>query len=197
MTGGTPDWLEPKPASPLSGDEAFVGTPLSVSNFWRWGFSDLRENIVRGILAEFLVARAVGDPSTLRHAWDNFDVTTQSGIKVEVKSSAYLQSWRQRQHSRITFAGLTGREYSYEANELAAEPSLRADVYVFALNTCREPDQYDVLDTRVWEFYVLPVKVLQDNGSPGSVSMAFLSRIGSTPVAYDALAKAIEDAGSA
>lgn len=150
---------------------------------------------MRGILAEFLVAKAVDDPSPLRHAWDNFDVTTPSGIRVEVKSSAYLQSWRQRKHSRITFAGLTGREYSYEQNELAAEPSLRADVYVFALHTCQVPDQYDVLDTRDWRFYVVPVATLLAQGSPGSVSLSFFERVGTPPVPYTELGSAIESAG--
>lgn len=69
-------------------------------DFWRWTFSDLRTNIVRGVLAEYPVALAVGDPSPLRQAWDDFDVTTPSGIRVEVKSSAYLQSWRQRRLSQ-------------------------------------------------------------------------------------------------
>jgi len=29
-------------------------------DFWRWAFSDLRDNITHGILAGFLVAKAVG-----------------------------------------------------------------------------------------------------------------------------------------
>src|SRR5918911_5022810 len=125
----TPEWINPKTASPLVGDERFPGTDVDVLAFWRWAFSDLRENIVRGVLAQFLVAKAVGDPSPLRHAWDNFDVTTPSGTKVEVKSSAYLQSWRQKQLSRITFSGLTGRAWSYDTNIFDTEPTLRADVY--------------------------------------------------------------------
>ncbi len=193
QTSGT--WLEPKPATPLTGNEAFAATSLSVRDFWEWGYSDLRENITRGILAEFLVAKAVGDPSPLRHAWDNFDVTTPSGIRVEVKSSAYLQSWRQRQHSRITFAGLTGLAYSYETNEFAEEATLRADVYVFALNRFREPDRYDALDTRAWEFYVVPVRTLKDEGSPKSISKSFLDRLSISHVDFAGLASEIEAAG--
>src|ERR1017187_7036003 len=126
-----PDWLVPKAAQRLTGDERFTGSPLTVADFWRWAFSDLRTNIVRGILAELLVAQAVGDPSPLREAWDNWDVTTASGVKVEVKSSAYLQSWNQRKLSSIVFSGLTGRAWSDDRNEREAERSLRADVYVF------------------------------------------------------------------
>jgi hypothetical protein len=102
LVGLTTDdaWLDPKPAEPLTGSESFGDSGIYVADFWRWAFSDLRENIVRGVLAEFLVAKAVGDPSPLRHAWDNYDVTTPDGTRIEVKSSAYLQSWRQRTHSR-------------------------------------------------------------------------------------------------
>lgn len=190
------NYLYPKEATPLAQDLQFAGARFTVGDFWTWAFSDLRENITRGILAEFLVAKAVGDPSPLRHAWDNFDVTTPSGVRVEVKSSAYLQSWRQRELSKITFTGLTGRAYSYESNEMAEERSLRADVYVFALHSCQEPDQYDALDTSAWHFYVVPVQVLRDNGSRRSVSKAFLDRLGVPHVSYDALAKAVEAAAT-
>ena len=106
-----------------------------VLDFWRWAFSDLRTNIVRGVLAAYLVARAVGDPSPLRKASDNWDVTTATGIKVEVK----------RKLSSIAFSGFTGREWSAQTNELAAHRTLRVQVYVFAIHTCRRPDQYDPL----------------------------------------------------
>lgn len=56
--------------------------------FWRWGFSDLQTNIVRGILAEFLVAQAVGAREPVRIAWDDFDVASAAGTHIEVKSSA-------------------------------------------------------------------------------------------------------------
>lgn len=189
MSGTAPDnWLDPKDAEPLSGDEPFSDSGLAVADFWRWAFSDLRENIVRGVLAEFLVAKAVGDPSPLRHAWNNYDVTAPDGTRIEVRSSAYLQSWRQKTHSRITFTGLTGRAWSYETNELDADPSLRADVYVFALHNCRKPDQYDSLDLGSWEFYVVSVETLREAGLPKSVSMAaFLDRAGIGAVDYAGL----------
>lgn len=77
----------------LSGDERLAGTDLTVADFWSWGYSDLRENILRGVMAEFLVARALGAGQGTRVAWDNFDVLSPAGVRVEVKSSVYLQSW--------------------------------------------------------------------------------------------------------
>jgi hypothetical protein len=189
----SPALLIPKPARPLTGQERFSSDSSSVLDFWRWAFSDLRTNIVRGVLAEYLVARAVGDPSPLREAWDNWDVTTATGIKVEVKSSAYLQSWNQRKLSAITFSGLTGREWSAQTNELAADRTLRADVYVFAVHTCREPDQYDPLKIDDWEFRVMSAPQLAKHGYR-SVTLGFLDRHARTAFTLNDLAAAIERA---
>jgi hypothetical protein len=186
-------WLEPTPVAPLGGDERFGEMTCSVLDFWRWGFSDLRTNIVRGVLAEFLVAKAVGDPSPLRNAWDNFDVTTPSGIRVEVKSSAYLQSWRQRDVSRLSFTGLLGREWSAVTNELAPERTLRADVYVFAIHICRKPEDYDPLRVDQWVFHVATAGLLRAVGSR-SVSKAFLDRYAPQEYRLHELAAAIEEA---
>ncbi len=167
--------LEPRPLRPLSGEERFSGSAWSVLDFWRWAFSDLRQNVVRGVLAEFLVARAVDDPSPLRHAWDNFDVTTRSGIRVEVKSSAFLQSWTQRRLSRIGFAGLTGRSWSATTGRWGAERELRADVYVFAIHTLKEPKRYDALELSHWEFRVISAARLREHGYR-SLTIGYLDR---------------------
>lgn len=189
-------WLIPKPILRLTGDERFSDDASSVLDFWRWAFSDLRTNIVRGVLAEYLVARAVGDTSPLREAWDNWDVTTPTGIKVEVKSSAYLQSWNQRKLSSIVFSGLTGREWSDQTNELATDRTLRADVYVFAVHTCREPDQYDPLRIEDWQFRVMSAAQLAQH-SYRSVTLAFLDRHAPTVYRLDELRQAIQDAHEA
>lgn len=73
-------------------------------NFWQWNQSDLLENRTRGILAEYIVKVAIGDNSTQRTEWDNYDLISNNGKKVEVKSSSYLQSWEQDKHSKISFS---------------------------------------------------------------------------------------------
>src|SRR5262252_1100889 len=84
---------------PADGNEPFSGTDLRLGDFWRWAFSDLVSNVTRSTLAEFLVATAVGDSRPVREEWADFDVLTPAGVRVEVKSSAYLQTWFQRQSS--------------------------------------------------------------------------------------------------
>lgn len=87
--------LFPLPAVRLTGQEVLTGTDATVTDFWRWAFSDLRTNALRGVLAEHLVASALGVADETRIEWDGHDVTTTDGVRVEVKSSAFLQSWPQ------------------------------------------------------------------------------------------------------
>lgn len=69
---------------------------ISLLDFWSWSSSDLVSNTLRGILAEFLVAHDLGISQTLRTEWDAYDLVTAEGIKIEIKSAAYLQSWKQK-----------------------------------------------------------------------------------------------------
>ena len=52
-----------KKVSRKSGDKPFIenGSPLSINllSFWKWSASDLVGNVMRGILAEYIVASAV------------------------------------------------------------------------------------------------------------------------------------------
>jgi len=45
-------------------------------------------NVLRGVLAEFIVASDLGCISDVRQEWDAYDIETLDGIKVEVKSIA-------------------------------------------------------------------------------------------------------------
>ena len=192
-TDAGPAWLEPTSGETLSGEERLGNLGLNLLDIRRWSFSDLRTNVVRGVLAEFLVARAVGDPSPLRQAWDDFDVTTRSGVRVEVKSSAHLQSWRQRKVSRIGFRGLTGRPWDDELADHGPERELRADVYVFAIQTATEHALYDPLDLAQWEFRVMSAARLREHAYR-SVGKSYLDRHARESVPLERLAQAIDKA---
>lgn len=110
MLDMTNKWTTVPPITPLIGDERFIGIDAYVSDFWAYAMSDLKMNNVRGYLAEFLVAKATG-ASGNRVEWYAYDVKTSDNITIEVKSSAYLQTWTQQKPSRITFSGLMGRTW--------------------------------------------------------------------------------------
>ena len=97
-----PTWTSPPPAVPLTGAERFNGLDATVKDLWAFCMSDLKMNNVRGYLAEFIVSEAVGATGK-RIEWDAYDVLSPSGVRIEVKSSAYMQAWDQRRPSKIVF----------------------------------------------------------------------------------------------
>lgn len=183
-------YLIPTPALSLLGNERFVGLDASVLDFWRWAFSDLRDNTTRGILAEFLVARAVGDDRGIRVGWDNFDAVAQDGTQIEVKCSAFLQSWPQKRPSDLVFGRLTSREWNARLNEYADARTVHADVFVFAVQMQTEPSDYNMLDLRDWSFWVIGREGLEAE-AVRSVGIAWVKRNATGPIPYDKLASTI------
>ncbi|MFF3979626.1 hypothetical protein [Streptomyces sp. NPDC001828] len=189
-------WAVAPVLDPLRGDEAFTGAsrpadPFTVLDFWRYAMPDLRTNTTRGLLAEFLVHRALG-ARTRNVEWESFDVLTEDGLRVEVKASAYVQAWDQRRPSAIRFTRLRGRTWNPRDGD-AAEPTYNADVYVFALHTAADHTAYDPLDVSQWSFYVLPgpeVEALAQD----SLGLATLSRVAGLPVPFDGLAARVRSA---
>ena len=134
---------------------------FNLQDFWCWSTSDLLSNMTRGILAEFLVATALGVPTSgAREPWASYDLQTPDGIKIEVKSCAYLQSWGQRKPSRISFSIPTTRSWDAETNEYGTERARQADAYVFALLRHQDKNTVNPLDVSQWEFFVVPTTVL-------------------------------------
>lgn len=186
-------WIIPPDAPRLEGQERFAGVNASVRDFWRFALSDLRMNNARGYLAEFLVARALGLADPRRIEWAEYDVLLDD-IRIEVKSSAYLQAWEQRQISRITFSGLKGTPFNTRSGYDPAGKQYNAEVYVFGVQTALTHDAYDPLDATQWEWYVLPRSDLRQLDQ-AAISLATL-RSRTARVDLDALKHAVRAAAS-
>ncbi|MFF6954929.1 hypothetical protein [Streptomyces sp. NPDC008317] len=163
----------------------------AVVDFWR--VRHLRVNNARGVLAKFLVHRAVGSQRP-RVEWASHDVETDDGIRIEVKASGYLQAWDQNGPSDIRFSGLRARAWTPERG-YAPTASYNADVYVFAIETTREPALYDPLDTSQWEFYVLPRAALEKL-TVDSLGLNTVRKAAGPPVAFADLGNRIRAAAS-
>lgn len=136
----------------------YNGEPIgpTLADFWGWSRSDLVENIARGVFAEFLVATALGvSVDGARDGWAAFDLTAPDGTKIEVKSSAYLQSWHQSAMSKVSFSTRLSHAYDPETNTIADERRRQADVYVFCLLAHTDKSTVDPLCLDQWRFYVL------------------------------------------
>lgn len=183
-------------AEPMSGAEPVHADGIPVGgtliDFWRWSVSDLMSNATRGRLAEYLVHRAVGSAEgAVRAEWDAFDLTTPEGIRVEVKSAAYIQSWHQQRESAIVFRVPPTKAWSAATNQQEALAKRQADVYVFAL--LRERATPDPLNVRHWHFYVLPTQVLNSRArGQHSISLASLIKEAGAGVTFEQLAEAIK-----
>jgi hypothetical protein len=186
------------PAERLSGSEPLMrhGQELSltVCDFWRWSVSDLVSNLTRGRLAEFIVAHALGIDVQhgIRKEWDAFDLITTKGVKVEVKSSAYVQSWFQKKNSAVAWRVGPTHAWDPAKNEFAAERQLQADVYVFALLSEEDKTKVNPLEVDQWQFFVVSKSVVEER--PGMFTPRLLKARGVHAVAFDDLHAAVRAA---
>ena len=172
------------------------GKPVGYSllDFWRWSVSDLVSNVTRGRLAEFIVATALEiDLKKVRDEWSAYDGLTPEGIKVEVKSAAYVQSWNQGKPSTIMFSIRASRYWDSETNTQGEESKRHADVYVFCLLKHRDKNTINPLALEQWEFHVLSTKELDGyRRSKVSITLKSLQKL-SSPVTYDLLRNAVRE----
>lgn len=147
----------------------------SLLDFWRWNGSDLLSNATRGRLAEFIVATALAiDTSIPRNEWDSYDLLSREGIKIEIKSSGYVQSWVQKALSKISFGIAPARFWNVETAKYDIDPLRHADVYIFCLLKHTDKSTVDPLNLDQWEFYVVNTKQL---GVKKTISLMSLRKI--------------------
>lgn len=163
-------------------------------SFWQWAGSDLVSNATRGRIAEYIVAHALGlAADDVRDEWAAFDLKTPSGIKIEVKSAAHVQSWHQIKLSSIIFKTAKTRAWDAETNIQSREACRQADVYVFALLAHTDKNTIDPLNIDQWRFYVLPTTALNARTrSQHSITLKSLEKLCDGVVLYAGLPEAIE-----
>ncbi|MDL2205356.1 hypothetical protein LJC33_00410 [Eubacteriales bacterium OttesenSCG-928-N13] len=180
-----------------TGNELFTynGQALKASllDFWRWHGSNLLSNIYRGALAEFVVAQALRIDFTMpRDGWMAYDLVTNDGIKVEVKSSAYLQEWAQKRPSTIQFSIAPARaalpDGTYDDSSVR-----QADVYVFCILCEESMEKVNPLSLDQWMFYVASTKLLDEIfGTQKSIRLSSLKKVATGPIAFSGLRNAVE-----
>lgn len=132
-------------------------------DFWKWSVSDLVSNATRGRLAEFIVAKALGiDTNNVRDEWQAYDLITPDNIKIEVKSASYIQSWYQKELSKISFSIKKSRSWDADTNIQSKESKRQADAYVFALLKHTDKDSINPLNMDQWVFYVLTAEEINN-----------------------------------
>lgn len=164
-----------------------------LSDYWSWAHSELLCNTERGILAEYLVACALGIQKNDRVSWDKYDLLSSNGIRVEVKASGYIQTWAQKELSKIVF----GVHKSYGWNSISGKyddtQKRQSDVYVFCVHKHKEQDTVNPLDAKQWDFYVVATKILNNKvGNQKTISLSSVEKLGAIKCGYSQLKETIE-----
>ena len=147
-------------ATRKSGKECFegIGGEHTLQDFWAWAFSDLVSNTERGKLAEYLVAKAMGCGTQISQTWESYDLLSPEGIKIEVKTSAYIQSWKQKAFSKISF-GIAKTKF-WDGPDYVGEKKRHADVYVFCVLKHKDQETINPLELAQWDFYPVATRKL-------------------------------------
>ncbi len=153
---------------------------IDVLAYWRWSSSDLLTNRQRGIVAEFIVASALGLTSKAREEWDAYDLITENGLKIEVKSSAYVQSWKQEKLSKISFGIQPTNIYEENARRINNKQR-QADIYIFCVLAHQNETTINTLDLNQWDFYILDTNILNEN-LPNQKSITLSSLLKLKPI---------------
>lgn len=166
---------------------------FSLIDFWRWSTSDILSNATRGRFAEFIVATAMNiDLTGVREEWSDYDLETSEKIKLEIKSSAYIQSWNQDKISRISFSIKPAAGWNNSTNRRLEIKQRQADVYVFCILNHIERETINPLNLNQWEFYVLSTSELNKFAkSQRSISISKLKKL-TTAVNYDKISNTIK-----
>jgi len=146
---------------------------------------------LRGILAEYIVASAIGVLKKPREEWDAYDLVSPKGLKIEIKSSSYLQSWEQSKFSKILF-GIQPTLVWEDMNKRSKQPQRQADVYVFCVLAHKDKNTVNPLNLDQWDFYLLKTSVLNEFClTQKSITLSSLLKLKPLIVNYAGLKQAI------
>jgi hypothetical protein len=163
-----------------------------VVSFWQWAHSDLSGHLIRGVLAEYFVAEALGVATAVRDPSLPFDLRSPGGLQIEVKSAASVQGSTRREPSTISFSIRETRAWESGTSEISGASSRQADLYVFALLAHRDPGTLNPLELSQWEFYLLPAETLADRvGSRKQLTLQSLLLLGPERATFEGLASAV------
>ena len=173
-----------------------VGVQKTLYDFWAWAFSELVGNTERGKLAEYIVALAIGSADGISPSWQSYDLITPDGIRIEVKSSAYVQTWEQKELSKISFGISPTHAWDSEKNIYDNSIVRQADVYVFCILKHVEQETLNPLDINQWEFYTLSTDVLNEKANnQKTINLNRVVSLGAVKSDFAGLEQAIKHQG--
>ncbi|MHB1459385.1 MAG: hypothetical protein ACYC5F_05980 [Thermoleophilia bacterium] len=166
---------------------------ITLLDFWAWAFSDVVTNTTRGILAEFIVATALGlNIVKPRDCWAKYDLEYK-GAGIEIKSSAYHQRWRQKEMSPISFSVPKSRAWESETGEMESESRRQADIYVLSLLAERDREAVNPINLDQWRFWIIETSFFNERKrSQDSITYNSLISERGEPVSYSDIKSSVD-----
>jgi hypothetical protein len=148
-----------------------------------------RWNSSLSVFAEYLVGCALDAIESPRIEWYHYDVSYREKL-IEVKASAYGQSWPQTRLSTISFDIRWRRGWDGETNSSCNGPASCADCYIFCLFVDRDLENREncvMTDVKRWKFYVVAAADLNRClGMQNWVALKSIEKI-ATSVTFDGI----------
>lgn len=180
----------------LTGTEPFTLSSRSIGftmiDFWQFQFSNIWD--MQDQIAEFIVARALGQTEPYnKNGWTLWDINYR-GKRIEVKETAYYHSWRTdgKVSEQRTF-GITQAHTVYKNK--TSSTGRQNDIYVFCLNTGITQVESNPLVLEHWRFWVVPTETInQACGKNKSISLGRLRKLTGLKngIGYDELRTAVD-----
>ena len=170
---------------------------LSVLDFWRFCYGALAGQ--SPMIAEFLVAKALGiEKAENVMVWTAYDMTYRN-MRIEVKSTEFVHPWNEETISKVRVFSIAPSYDSSWSNDESKKLSRQNDIYVFCLNTNKEVQNPKPLILDFWEFYVVPTNVInqytKENKNPDQkkISLSIIKKLSGKPVKWNKLKEKIDE----
>ena len=158
---------------------------FTVLNFWQWSGSDLISNTARGLFAEYIVASDIGIVNGVNQSWLEYDLKSPEGIRIEVKTSAYIQDWYQQRYSSPRFSIRQAYAWDPDTDSFSDIIGRHSDVYVFCLHYHKDQATIDALDMSQWTVYVLQTaRIDQRLGNQKTIGLGRIKSAGAVEADY-------------
>lgn len=163
----------------------------TLADFLMWAYSDICDDVIKGIFAEWMISKLLTIPTARRYEWANSDLISSRNTRIEVKASSYWQSWKAinpdgtakdlgrypiQPDSGIRFSGLMAKDTIDHHKE--KEGRLKSDLYIFCFQNEKIYEQWNAMDLFQWEFYLVPAKSITTK----SVTLLWLKTNGFGPL---------------
>ena len=153
---------------------------ITLSDFWKWAYSDVLVNTIRAVFGEFLVASALGVEGKPRVDWDSVDLRVGSST-IEVKTASEFQAWPHPEGVKPSpprFDIGRHEKWDGETGEYSTERARWSDCYVFCLYGGPERQastnlerRLAVLDSANWQFHVASTREVEQLGDQKSIGL--------------------------